>query len=93
MTQMPDVLNYRALGILSETIGGALGATHDVTRAIRRARDTGRKVDFFSARMAFDGLPSWQRRIIGAAAQVRAREAIVRKSARDWRDLPLKPII
>ena len=91
MAQLPDVLQYRALGILSETIGAALGTTHDVARAVRRARDTGRKVDFFSARTAFNDLPSWQRRIIGAAAQVRAREAIIRKSARDWRDLPLKP--
>jgi hypothetical protein len=92
MAESTDTLNYRALGILSETIGAALGGAHDVARAVRRARDSGRKVDFFSARTAFNGLPSWQRRIIGVAAQVRAREAIVRRSARDWRELPLRPI-
>jgi len=27
-----------------------------------------------------------------SAAQVRAREAIMRKSVRDWRDLPLKSV-
>lgn len=92
MIEQNDKLQYRALGILSDTIGAALGAGHDVARAIRRARDSGRKIDFFLARTAFHGLPSWQRRLIGVAAQVRAHEAMDRKSARDWRELPLRHI-
>jgi hypothetical protein len=92
MVEPNDKLQHRALGILSDTIGAALGAGHDVARAVRLARDSGRKIDFFSARTAFHGLPGWQRRLLGVAAQVRARETLARKSARDWRELPLRHV-
>lgn len=89
-----ETADRRALGILSDTVAERLGPSDKVTREIRRAYTSGKQIDRFMARAAFDALPGWQRADIGEAATRMARE-IVQKvlrealvgTARDWRDL------
>ncbi|GAB4173002.1 MAG: hypothetical protein OHK0024_09560 [Thalassobaculales bacterium] len=90
----PDT-ERRALGILSDTVNQQLGQANLVAREVRRAYQTGKAVDMFTARAAFNALPGWQRRQIDEAAQERAavtartqrQVAQARDTARDWRQM------
>lgn len=79
----------QALGILAETVSVTLGMSNIVTREVRRAYESGRTVDLFTAKAAFNALPGWQRQQIGDAAEERAWhfQRIARASQRDWREL------
>lgn len=79
----------QALGILAETVSVTLGMSNIVTREVRRAYESGRTVDLFTAKAAFNALPGWQRQQIGDAAEERAWQflRVARASQRDWRDL------
>ncbi|WP_028467562.1 hypothetical protein [Nisaea denitrificans] len=90
-----DRTDRKALGILSDTISEKLGPSDKVTREIRRAYTSGKQIDRFMARAAFDALPDWQRSDIGSAAENLAH-AIIREelgevapfgTERDWRDM------
>lgn len=89
-----ETTDRRALGILSDTVAEKLGPSDKVTREIRRAYTSGKQIDRFMARAAFDALPGWQRGDIGSAAEHIAH-AIVREALegrpfeteRDWRDM------
>lgn len=89
-----ETTDRRALGILSDTVSEKLGPSDKVTREIRRAYTSGKQIDRFMARAAFDALPGWQRGDIGSAAEHLAH-AIVREALhgrpfeteRDWRDM------
>lgn len=89
-----ETTDRRALGILSDTVAEKLGPSDKVTREIRRAYTSGKQIDRFMARAAFDALPGWQRSDIGSAAEYLA-QAIVREALegapfeteRDWRDM------
>ncbi|KZD03350.1 hypothetical protein [Oceanibaculum pacificum] len=79
----------RALEILVDTVSVTLGRSNIVTREVRRAFESGRPVDFFTAKAAFNALPSWQRQQIGDAAAERAWTVrrLFRATSRDWRDI------
>ncbi|EKE76828.1 hypothetical protein [Oceanibaculum indicum] len=79
----------QALGILAETVSVTLGMSNIVTREVRRAYESGRTVDLFTAKAAFNALPGWQRQQIGDAAEERAWhfQRVARASHRDWREL------
>lgn len=82
--------DQHALEILADTVSVTLGRSNIVTREVRRAYESGRPVDFFTAKAAFNALPGWQRQQIGDAAQERAwttRRVASRPTGRDWRDL------
>ena len=90
-----DRTDRKALGILSDTVSEKLGPSDKVTREIRRAYTSGKQIDRFMARAAFDALPDWQRSDIGSAAAHLAH-AIIREelgevapfgTERDWRDM------
>lgn len=89
-----ETTDRRALGILSDTVAEKLGPSDKVTREIRRAYTSGKQIDRFMARAAFDALPGWQRGDIGSAAEQLAH-AIIREALdgqpfgteRDWRDM------
>ncbi|MBO6561595.1 MULTISPECIES: hypothetical protein [Nisaea] len=89
-----ETTDRRALGILSDTVAEKLGPSDKVTREIRRAYTSGKQIDRFMARAAFDALPGWQRTDIGSAAEHLAH-AIIREALqgepfqteRDWRDM------
>jgi hypothetical protein len=96
---MPNInpVDRLALGILSEAISAQLGASSKVTKEVRRAYVSGKEIDRFTARAAFDALPGWQRGLIDQVASEKAYSSIdpglhdtAREwdTARDWRDLP-----
>lgn len=88
-SQAENSQKRQALGILAETVSVTLGMSNIVTREVRRAYESGRTVDLFTAKAAFNALPGWQRQQIGDAAEERAWQflRIARASQRDWRDL------
>lgn len=88
-SQAKNSQDRQALGILAETVSVTLGMSNIVTREVRRAYESGRTVDLFTAKAAFNALPGWQRQQIGDAAEERAWQfvRVARASQRDWRDL------
>ncbi|MBT5266561.1 MAG: hypothetical protein HOL85_17130 [Rhodospirillaceae bacterium] len=83
-------VDRRALGLFSDTVTAHLGPNDRVSREVRRAYLTGREIDRFMARAAFDALPGWERGRIGSAANDRAQRTVrdaLRGTARDWTDL------
>ena len=88
-SQAKNSQDRQALGILAETVSVTLGMSNIVTREGRRAYESGRTVDLFTAKAAFNALPGWQRQQIGDAVEERAWQfvRIARASQRDWRDL------
>lgn len=88
-SQAKSSQDRQALGILAETVSVTLGMSNIVTREVRRAYESGRTVDLFTAKAAFNALPGWQRQQIGDAAEERAWQfvRVARASQRDWRDL------
>jgi len=89
ISQAKNSQDRQALGILAETVSVTLGMSNIVTREVRRAYESGRTVDLFTAKAAFNALPGWQRQQIGDAAGERAWQfvRVARASQRDWRDL------
>ena len=88
-SQAENGQDRQALGILAETVSVTLGMSNIVTREVRRAYESGRTVDLFTAKAAFNALPGWQRQQIGDAVEERAWQflRVARASQRDWRDL------
>jgi hypothetical protein len=90
-----ETADRQALGILSDTVSEELGPTSKVAKEVRRAYTSGRQIDRFMARAAFDSLPGWQRSSIGTKANARAHHAVdggdeqraPGSTERDWRDL------
>ena len=88
-------MDRKALRILSDAVSDKLGPSDTVTREIRRAHTSGKQIDRFMARAAFDALPGPRRREIGSAAENLAHVAIredIRglppfSTERDWRDM------
>lgn len=79
-------MQQEALGILADTVQVKLGRANIVAREVRRAYETGKSVDLFTAKAAFNALPGWQRREIDGAAQERATLVVQqrRSTSRDW---------
>ena len=86
---MADAVQQEALGILADTVQVKLGRANIVAREVRRAYETGKSVDLFTAKAAFNALPGWQRREIDGAARERALLVVQqrRSTSRDWRSL------
>jgi len=86
---MAGTAEQEALGILADTVQVKLGRANIVAREVRRAYETGKSVDLFTAKAAFNALPGWQRREIDGAARERAHLVIQqrRSTARDWAGL------
>lgn len=90
-----ETADRQALGILSDTVSEELGPTSKVAKEVRRAYTSGRQIDRFMARAAFDSLPGWQRNSIGTKANARAHHVAdgaadrgePGSTERDWRDL------
>jgi hypothetical protein len=85
-----DSADRRALGILSDTVAAELGASNKVSKEIRRAYTSGRQIDRFMARAAFDALPGDERSKISRKAIVQAQQTAepdFMATARDWRDM------
>lgn len=78
----------QALGILSDTVSEELGPTSKVAKEVRRAYTSGRQIDRFMARAAFDALPGWQRSSIGTKATERAQDVAVHHPEGDARPVP-----
>ena len=78
----------KALGILSETVTAEFGPGATVSREIRRAFTSGREIDRFTARAAFDALPAPDRgRIASKAnrlANAYAQSQEAPKTERPW---------
>ncbi len=71
-----EPVEKQALGILSDSVAQTLGPTHLVSRELRRAHHTLKKVDLFTARVAFNALPGWQRQQISGDAEDKAKSRI-----------------
>jgi hypothetical protein len=71
-----EPVEKQALGILSDSVAQTLGPTHLVSRELRRAHHTLKKVDLFTARVAFNALPGWQRQQISGDAEDKAKAQI-----------------
>ena len=79
----------KALRILSDAVSRKLGPSDKVTREIQRAQTSGKQIDRFMARAAFDALPGPRRSEIGSTAENLAH-AIIREEIGEWAPFSIK---